>query len=301
MRLVGGVEAGGTKFVCVIASGPQDIRREIELPTTTPAETVERVVAFFETHGGRGALEALGVASFGPLDLDRRSPSYGRITTTPKPGWAKNDLPGRLSQALHVPVAVDTDVNAAALSEQRWGAAQGRDPVVYLTIGTGIGAGGVYGGQLMHGLIHPEGGHMRIPHDREIDPFPGCCPFHGDCFEGLASGPAMARRWGEQPEALSPDHPAWELEARYIALGTANLICCLSPRAIVLGGGVMRHEGLLERVREQVSKILGGYIASDLLLERIKEYLVAPGLGRRSGVLGAVALAIDLCSQGSSG
>ncbi|MGA2110634.1 MAG: ROK family protein [Anaerolineales bacterium] len=299
MGLVGGVEAGGTKFVCIIASGPDDIRREIELPTTDPAETIGRVIAFFQPQIRREGLNAIGVASFGPLDLDKNSPTFGWITTTPKAGWANTNLPGRLSEALGVPAAVDTDVNASALAEQRWGAAQGRDPVVYLTVGTGIGAGGVYEGQLMHGLIHPEAGHMRIPHDREVDPFPGCCPFHRDCFEGLASGPAIARRWGKEPESLDADHPAWELEAHYIALGIANLICCLSPRAIILGGGVMRHEGLIQRVHEEVPKILGGYIHSMQLLAHIDRYIVSPGLGKRSGVLGAVALARDL-SAGQS-
>jgi fructokinase len=300
MELVGGVEAGGTKFVCVVASGPTDVRSEVQFPTTSPPETIDRVVSFFQPQIRGSGLASLGIASFGPLDLDKSSASFGWITTTPKIGWENTDLPGRLAAALGVPVAVDTDVNAAALAEQRWGAAQGADPVVYVTIGTGIGAGGVYDGQLMHGLVHPEAGHMYIPHDRKIDPFPGFCPFHGDCFEGLASGPSMAQRWGRSPEALAPDHPAWELEAHYIALGLVNLICSLSPRRLVLGGGVMRHEGLLERVRAEVPKLLAGYIHSELLLARIDEYLVPPGLGNRSGVMGAIALAQDrLGTRGS--
>lgn len=294
MCLVGGIEAGGTKFVCVIAGGPGDVRCEIEFATTNPSETIDRVIAFFEPQIRPTGIRAVGVASFGPLDLDKSSASFGWITTTPKAGWINTNLPGRLSEALQVPVYVDTDVNAAALAEQRWGAAQGADPTVYITIGTGIGAGGVYNGQLMHGLVHPEAGHMYIPHDPGIDPFRGSCPFHGDCFEGLASGPAMARRWGKEPETLGPGHPAWKLEARYIALGLVNLIYCLSPRKIVLGGGVMQHEGLLSMVRGEVLKLLAGYVHSAQGLAGIEKYIVSPGLGNRSGVMGAVALAQDL-------
>ena len=276
MNLVGGIEAGGTKFICVIASGPGSVRSETEVPTTTPSETVDGVVAFFQPHLQRDHLAALGLASFGPLDLDRSSPTFGWITTTPKAGWMNTNLPGRIADALRLPVNVDTDVNAAALGEHRWGAAQGADPAVYITIGTGIGAGGVYNGKLMHGLVHPEAGHMRIPHDRSRDPFPGACPFHGDCLEGLASGPAMARRWGQKPEEIGRAHIAWELEAHYIALGLVNLICSLSPRRIVVGGGVMRHEGLLDLVRKEVPKLLAGYIYSQVLQTRIHEYILPP-------------------------
>ncbi len=239
-------------------------------------------------------LAAIGVASFGPVDLDPASPTYGHITTTPKPGWAGADVVGTLRTGLGLPVAFDTDVNAAALGEYRWGAARGADPCLYLTVGTGIGGGAIVHGRPLHGLIHPEMGHLRLPHDRVADPFPGVCPYHGDCFEGLASGPALLRRWGQPAETLPADHPAWALEARYIGLALANLICTLSPRRIVLGGGVMEHAGLLSLVRSEMQAALNGYVQARALLTDIDSYIVAPGLGRRAGVLGAIALALSV-------
>jgi fructokinase len=289
MKLYGGIEAGGTKFVCMVASGPGDIRLETRFPTTSPQETLGRAVTFFREAGL--PLTAVGVAAFGPLDLDPASDSYGRITATPKPGWANADLVGYLENALQVPVELDTDVNGAALGEQRWGAGQGLDPFLYLTIGTGIGGGGIFNGAPMHGLVHPEMGHIRLPHDLTADPFPGRCPFHGDCFEGLAAGPAIEQRWGQRAETLPPDHPAWELEAHYIGLALAGLILTLSPRRIVLGGGVMEAPQLLPRVRARVLDTLAGYVQSPVLLEQIDRYIVPPGLGSRAGVLGAIALA----------
>jgi fructokinase len=289
MNLFGGIEAGGTKFVCMVASGPEDIRAETRFPTTTPSETLGRAAAFFK---GQGLpLEAVGVAAFGPLDLDPGSASYGRVTETPKPGWANADLVGYLQSALQVPVGLDTDVNGAALGEHRWGAGQGMDPFLYLTIGTGIGGGGIYNGAPMHGLVHPEMGHMLLPHDREMDPFPGACPFHGDCFEGMAAGPALEKRWGQRAETLPVDHPAWALEAHYISLALSTLILTLSPRRIVLGGGVMDTPQLFPLLRAGVLKTLAGYVRSSVLLEEIDRYIVPPGLGSRAGVLGAIALA----------
>jgi fructokinase len=222
--LVGGVEAGGTKFVCAIGR-ERDIVAETRIATTTPAETLAAVVAFFTAPRPR----ALGVASFGPIDLDERSPTYGFITTTPKRGWAHTDIVGPLRRALGVPVAFETDVNAAALAEQRWGAARDAASVVYVTVGTGIGGGAVVNGRPVHGLVHPEMGHARIPHDHAADPFAGACPHHGDCWEGLAAAPALAARWGRPPDTLPDDHPAWDLEARYLALGLVNVILTLSP------------------------------------------------------------------------
>lgn len=294
--LWGGVEAGGTKFVCAVGSGPDDLREEARFPTTTPDETLERAVAFFrEQQARQGApLAALGIASFGPLDLDPGSPTTGFITTTPKPGWAFTDLVGTFRRALEVPVGFDTDVNAAALGEQRWGAARGLDTFIYLTIGTGIGGGGMSAGRLLHGLVHPEMGHIRIPHDRERDPFPGSCPFHGDCLEGLASGPALENRWGGRAETLPPDHPAWELEAHYLALALVDFICTLSPRRIVMGGGVMEQPSLLPSIRRNVLELLNGYVQSPEILDSVEKYVVPPGLGERSGVLGAIALARSL-------
>lgn len=284
----GGIEAGGTKFVCAVGRGPGDLQAEERFPTTSPAETIERAIAFFQVHQ---PLAAVGIASFGPLDPNPASPTFGYITSTPKPGWAHTDFAGPIRRALQVPVGFDTDVNGAALGEQRWGAAQGLDTFIYLTIGTGIGGGGMVNGQLMHGLIHPEMGHIRIPHDREADPYAGHCPYHGDCLEGLAAGPALEDRWGQSPERLPADHPAWELEAQYLALALNNFTCTLSPQRIVIGGGVMEQPRLLPLVRQKVQELLNDYVQAPEILERIDEYIVPPALGARAGVLGAIALA----------
>jgi len=291
MNIYGGIEAGGTKFVCMVAGGPGDVRAEARIPTTTPNETIGRAIDFFRQYM---PLKAIGVASFGPVDLNPTSPTYGSITTTPKPGWANTDLTGRLNEALNVPVAFDTDVNGAALAEYRWGAAKDCDPALYITIGTGIGGGCLINGKPMHGLVHPEMGHIRLPRDPKVDPYGGFCPFHGDCFEGLAAGPAMRLRWGQPAETLPADHPGWELEAHYIALALSDLVCTLSPKRIVLGGGVFDHAGLIERVRVRTQELLNGYVKSPVILEHIDEYIVRPGLGGRSGVLGAIALAMEL-------
>ncbi len=293
MNLYGGIEAGGTKFVCMVGSGPDDIRAQARFPTTSPAETIGCASAFFKGQAHGAPIEAIGVGSFGPVDLDLASPTFGFITTTPKPGWANTDIVGMLHAELGLPVAFDTDVNAAALAEHRWGAAQALDPIIYLTIGTGIGGGVIVRGKPLHGLVHPEIGHMLMSHDRELDPFPGVCPFHGDCFEGLASGPSMKERWGQPAETLPDDHPAWEIEAHHIALAVANLILCYSPRRIVVGGGVMQHTGLFALVRCKAQQLLNGYIQSTQITERIEEYIVPPMLGSQAGVLGAIALAIE--------
>ena len=225
------------------------------------------------------------------MDLTPGSPTYGYITTTPKPGWGHVDIVGRVQQAFDVPVGFDTDVNGAALGEYRWGAAQGLDTFVYLTIGTGIGGGGMINGELVHGLLHPEMGHMRLPHDAERDPFPGVCPFHGDCLEGMASGPAIEARWGQRGETLPPDHPAWDLEAHYLALGVVNLACVLSPQRVILGGGVMHQAHLFPLIRSEVQRLLNGYLKAPEIVDRVDEYIVSPGLGKRAGIKGAIALA----------
>jgi fructokinase len=290
-RVFGGVEAGGTKFVCAVGSSPEDLRNDIRIPTTTPQETLERVINYFREQGQQSPLEAVGIAAFGPLDLHPASTTYGYITATPKPGWAYTDLAGTLRKALDLPVAIDTDVNTAALGEHHWGAAQGLDTFIYLTIGTGIGGGGLVNGKLIHGLVHPEMGHIRIPHNREKDPYPGWCPFHGDCFEGLANGPAMKQRWGQPAETLPPDHPAWTLEAEYLASAICNFILTLSPQRIVIGGGVMEQAHLLPMVRRNVQALLNGYVSASEILGEIDHYIVSPRLGKWAGVLGAIALA----------
>jgi fructokinase len=271
----GGIEAGGTKWVCAIGTGPDDLREVVSIPTTMPAETIARAAAFFSQSG---KVASLGVGSFGPIDIGR-----GLITTTPKPGWANTDVVGTLRAALGVPVVFETDVNAAALGEQRWGAAIGLDTFCYLTVGTGIGGGVMAGNALVRGLVHPEIGHMPIRHDRISDPFAGVCPFHGDCFEGLASGTAIHARWGTPGEHLRDEAEVWELEAEYLALGVVNVICTTSPELVILGGGVMKQTALLPLVRDRVQTLLAGYVAAP--------GIVAPALGDRAGVLGAIALA----------
>jgi len=275
----GGIEAGGSKFVCAVGSGPADLD-SVQIPTTTPPETVGRVIEFFRE---RGRVETVGIGSFGPIDPDPQSATFGYITSTPKQAWRNFDLVGAIRKGLNVKVAFDTDVNAAALGEFRWGAAQGLHTFLYLTVGTGVGGGGMINGHLLHGRRHPEMGHMRLPHDRDRDPFPGNCPYHGDCLEGLAAAPAIEARWAKLPPELPADHPGWELEAHYLALGIANLTCTLSPQRVVLGGGILRREELYPLVRAKVSALLNGYIEAP--------EIVPPGLGARAGVLGAIALA----------
>lgn len=292
MPVYGGIEAGGTKFVCAVGTGPDDLRDEVRFPTTSPEECIGKSVAFFrEMAAKHGGLAAVGIASFGPVDPAPSSPTFGHITTTPKPGWAHTDLAGPVARALGVPVGFDTDVNGAALGEFRWGAARGLDTFVYITVGTGIGGGAMVNGGLVHGLMHPEMGHVFPPHDRTEDPFEGLCPYHGDCLEGLASGPAIERRWGARAETLPPGHPAWDLEAKYLAHGIVPQIFILSPQRVILGGGVMEQTHLFPKVRRQVREILNGYIQARVLLEDMDNYIVPPGLGNRAGVLGAVALA----------
>jgi fructokinase len=233
--------------------------------------------------------------------LDPASPSYGTLTTTPKPGWTGADLVGALRRGLDVPVGIDTDVNAAAVGEHRWGAARGLDTFVYLTVGTGIGGGALANGRPLHGLGHPEMGHLRVPRDRAVDPFEGICPYHGDCLEGLASAPALARRWGRPPEALPGAHPAWALEARYLALGVVSIIHVLSPRRVLMGGGVLRQPALLPLVRSAVLRLLNGYVPSAAIDGRLDEYIAPPALGSRAGVLGALAIARDLAATSPRG
>ncbi|MEN4042285.1 MAG: ROK family protein [Anaerolineaceae bacterium] len=291
--LFGAIEAGGTKWNCMVASDPQHIRAEERFETARPGETLQKVISFFrrfqDESGDR--LSAIGVACFGPVDLDTNSPSYGHITSTPKPGWANTNVAGAIKQGLGLPVAFDTDVNGAAVGEAVWGAAQGLSDFLYLTIGTGVGGGGIVNSKPVHGLIHPEMGHMRLPHDWDEDPYKGFCLYHGDCFEGLASGPAISDRWGIKGEGLPPDHPAWELEAHYIALALHNLICTFSPQRIILGGGVMEQHHLFPRIRTNVQEYLNSYVRSPALFDEIDEYIVPPGLGKQAGVMGALALA----------
>jgi fructokinase len=296
-ELYGGVETGGTWCVCALGSGPERLEAREQFRTGSPAETLDAIVEFFAS---RPRPVAVGIGAFGPLDLDEDSPTWGHVTTTPKPAWQHAPLAPTLRARLGLPVAFDTDVGAAALAEFRWGAGLGVKSLCYLTAGTGIGAGLVQRGRIWHGLVHPEVGHLRVPHDRGRDPFPGSCPVHGDCWEGLAAGGALEGRWGSRPDELPDDHPAWELEADYLALGILAILSVASPHRIVVGGGIFERAGVLAGVRRRVPALLGGYLESPLLGPHIDEYLVAPALGDDAGVLGAIALASDLIDGAQS-
>jgi fructokinase len=291
-ELFGGIEAGGTKFVCAVGTGPDDIRAEIRFPTTVPEENIAQCIDFFrEQAEAFGRVTAVGIACFGPIDPDPKSPEFGTITTTPKPGWQNTKIAPHIQNALQVPVGFDTDVNGAALAEWKWGAAQNLDTFIYLTVGTGIGGGAMVGGQLAHGLIHPEMGHIPLLHDWEVDPYPGHCPYHGDCFEGMAAGPAIEARWGQKGQTLPADHPAWDLEAHYLAVALQTFICTLSPQRIIMGGGVMAQPQLFSLVHQKVKARLNGYVQHPAILEDIESYIVPPRLGNYAGVLGGFALA----------
>lgn len=300
MPLFGGIEAGGTKFVCAVGSNPDaGVLSRIELPTgTNPPQLMERIVEWFRAEQCmHGQLDAIGVATFGPVDLRQDSDSFGRIANTPKAGWTDADLLGPLRAAFPgTPLGIDTDVNGAALGEYRWGAARNLSDFVYITLGTGVGGGGMSGGKLLHGLVHPEIGHMRLPR-LPGDEFLGTCPFHGDCWEGLCSGPAIEARTQSPVRDLSATHDAWQLQAKYVALALANIAYVISPQRIILGGSVsdagrMGNREFLKLVREEIQKTLAGYIQSPSLCgEGINDYIVAPGLGVNAGVCGAFALA----------
>ncbi len=293
-KLYGGIEAGGTKFVCVVASGPGQIVDEIRYMTTTPKETLGKAIQFFHPFVASGQISAIGVGAFGPLDSNPQSPTYGFVTATPKPGWSNTNVLGTLRQALRTNIAFDMDVNTAALGEYLWGASKGCDPSLYLTIGTGIGGGYIVNGRPLIGLLSLEMGHVLIPHSRELDPFPGSCPFHGDCFEGLASGPAIQKRLGVTGAVVPEDDAFWDIEADYIAAALMNYILTLSPKKIILGGGVMQRDFLFPKIQRRVLELLNGYVSSKKILEEIEDYIVAPGLGNQSGSLGAIALAMQM-------
>lgn len=283
----GAIEAGGTKFVCATGTGPQALGRMTRIETTSPEQTLEQVIEFFQS--GKASIRALGVGAFGPIDPHPSSATYGRLLQTPKSQWSNVDLLEPL-RALGCPIALDTDVNAAALAEYEWGAGADVDSLLYLTVGTGIGGGYVVDGAPLHGLLHPEMGHLRVRR-LEHDSFDGLCPYHGDCLEGLASGPALEARTGVRPETLSSDHDVWSLQAQYLARACATLVYALSPGRIVLGGGVMQQHHLFPRIRHHLRDELGGYVNVPALTSGLDSYVVPPGLGKRAGVLGALRLA----------
>jgi fructokinase len=294
MEHFGAVEAGGTKFICGIGDAAGNLVVEQRIETLSPTETLPKVVQFFQEKSKelKLTIKSIGIGSFGPLDLNPLSPVYGHITSTPKTGWPNTDIPGFLRDQLNCACTIDTDVNAAAYGEYLWGAGRNLGSLVYFTIGTGIGGGAIINGLPIHGLVHPEMGHCIVDHDEKEDPFSGVCPYHSDCFEGLANGPSIQARWGIKPEELPSSHPAWDLEARYIARALHSIITILSPQRIILGGGVMQQLSLLPMIRLLVKESLNGYVVSDAITSGIDGYIVAPVLGKQAGVLGSLALAI---------
>ena len=291
--LIAAIEAGGTKFNCAVGRGPDDILESVRIPTTTPKETLEAVGKWFSLAKSRhGAFAAMGVGCFGPVDLDEKSQTYGYITSTPKPGWQNTDVVGGLRNRFKVPVAFDTDVNGAALGEYLWGAGQHKDPLVYVTIGTGVGGGVLVNGRLLHGLLHPEIGHMHVPPPKKSKAVMrrGQCPFHSHCVEGYVSGPAIAKRWGVRAERLPTDSPAWEEVAEVLAHLCLNLTLTLSPKRIILGGGVMEQEQVLSLIHGSFVKLLNGYLRTPEMGIKIADYITRPALGQDAGLLGAMAL-----------
>lgn len=285
MRL-GAIEAGGTKFVCGIGTEDGTVLERVSFPTTTPEETMAQVFNFFADKG----VEAIGAGFFGPIDPVKGSPTYGSITTTPKPHWSNYNVVNALKERFDVPVGFDTDVNGAALGEHTWGAAQELDSCLYITIGTGVGAGAVVDGKLIHGLSHPEMGHIVVRRHPD-DTYEGTCPYHKDCLEGLAAGPSLGKRWGITGAELTPDHPAWEMEAYYLAQALMNYVLVLSPQRIVMGGGVMKQQQLFPLIRKKLQELLNGYVSHPSLNQDIDQFIVPPGLGDNAGLCGALALA----------
>lgn len=291
MKYYGAIEAGGTKFVCSVAADPEHYFSEVRFPTTTPEETLTKTVDFFKEQKKIYGLTAIGVSCFGPIDLNKKSPTYGYITTTPKPGWGFSEIVGVLERGLSIPVGFDTDVNGAALAEYKWGNPSNVNSLVYYTIGTGVGAGVVINGQPVHGLVHPEGGHILVRQDKAKDPYDGFCSYHGNCLEGLCCGPSIKDRFGIPPQDLPADHPIWGIIAGYIAQACVAQICQISPEKIVLGGGVMEQKQLFPMIHKEVVRMLNNYIQHPMILEHINQYITPPVLGNRSGACGAIALA----------
>jgi len=297
-RRFGAIEAGGTKFVCAVGDESGHILTESRFPTTDPSTTLAAMIDTLRKQRAEyGPFAAIGLGSFGPIELNPASAHHGCILDTPKPGWTGVDVAGALEHEFGVPVAFDTDVNAAALAEHRWGSCQDIEDLVYITVGTGIGGGALVAGRRVHGLMHPEMGHLLARrHPLDVG-FSGVCPFHADCYEGLASGPAIVARSGAQLESLAADHPQWEIEADYLGQLCTQLVFALSPRRIVLGGGVMNHARLFPAIRRRVQYWLGGYVRREELQSGLDAYLVPPNLGAQAGIRGALALALEISAR----
>ncbi|WP_185976646.1 ROK family protein [Catenovulum sediminis] len=280
------IEAGGTKFNCALMNSNREIIELTRIATTTPQETISQVLAFYRPLQALYKIKSLGLASFGPMDLNANSGNYGGIAKTPKPSWSYTPLSQKLNAELGLPVFFDTDVNGAILAEYLWGKAQNSKVAVYVTIGTGVGGGIIVNGHILNGLHHPEMGHMLLPTKEDNN---GHCPFHGNCLEGLAAGPSIQKTWQEKAENLADDHPAWQQQVDHIAAFCHNLIVTLGPEKIILGGGVLQKPGLLEKIAPQCEEKLNQYLT---LPQTLDEIIVAPGLGDKSGLYGALALAM---------
>lgn len=290
---IGALEAGGTKMVCAIGNEMGEIFEKISIPTETPEITMPKMIEYFRDR----KVEALGIGCFGPIDLNRNSDSYGYITTTPKLAWSNYNIVGVLKEALKIPVGFDTDVNASALGESTWGITKDLENSMYITIGTGIGTGIITNGKMLHGMLHPEGGHLLLS-KHPNDDFEGICPYHNTCLEGLASGPAIEARWGKKGDELSAHKEVWELEAYYIAQALVNYIMIISPERIVLGGGVMHQEHIMPLIRKEVKRLMSGYIKTKQL-EDIENYIVFPSLNDNQGIMGALKLGINEYQSGN--
>lgn len=284
--LFGALETGGTKMVCAIGNEKGEILEQISIPTETLQLTMPKLLSFYRDKG----ISALGIGCFGPIDLNRNSNTYGYITTTPKIAWQNYNIVGAFEEELGIPVGFDTDVNASVLGEYTWGAARGLNSCIYITIGTGIGVGVIADGRLLHGMLHPEGGHILLRKLPE-DTYEGFCPFHENCFEGLAAGPAIEGRWGKKAMELEEGHRAWEMEAEYIAQALVNYTCILSPQRIILGGGVMHQTQLLPMIRDRFTILLNGYLKTKEL-DDMNTFIVAQSLEDKQGILGALKLAM---------
>lgn len=294
--LFGALEAGGTKMVLAVGNENGEILEQISIPTETPSVTVKKIVDYFKEKN----IEALGIGSFGPVDLDRSSATYGYITSTPKLAWANYDLVGNIKKELNIPIGFDTDVNASALGEATWGSMKGLSSGIYITIGTGVGVGVYMNGGLLHGMLHPEAGHILLNRHPE-DTFEGVCPFHPNCLEGLASGPSIEKRWNKKAYELTDRREVWEMEAYYIAEGLVNYILTLAPHKIVLGGGVMHQEQLFPLIRQKTAELLNGYVKTKQL-DNLDDYIVPAALKDDQGIMGCIQLAkleLTACSSAS--
>ncbi len=289
--IYGALEAGGTKMVCALGDENGNIKEQVSIPTTVPEETLPKIADYFRDKD----IKALGIACFGPVDLNKESPTYGYITSTPKTPWMNCDIVGYLKKELNVPIGFDTDVNGSLLGEVTYGDSKGLSDVVYYTIGTGVGAGVMSNGKLLHGMLHPEAGHMIMERVKD-DTYKGRCPFHHTCFEGMASGPAIEERWGKKAVELSDRDEVWEIEADYIAQALVNTVCMLSPKRIILGGGVMHQMQLFELVRKKLKEKLNDYIKAPEIRD-MDNYVVPASLHDDQGIMGCIKLAIDACGN----